>query len=81
MTTCDRCGETYDVGEWPWCPHGVGSFKAIADSIPGGMVLHNLGHTPVRVDSHSERKRIAAERGLSNVVCHVDGDQHVGRMV
>ncbi len=19
---CDKCGETYIVGMWPWCPHG-----------------------------------------------------------
>ena len=20
--TCDRCGVAYQIGDWPWCPHG-----------------------------------------------------------
>lgn len=22
MTTCSDCGEAYDIGDWPFCPHG-----------------------------------------------------------
>lgn len=22
MTTCDVCGQPYEIGDWPWCPHG-----------------------------------------------------------
>lgn len=23
---CNRCGKRYEVGSWPWCPHGYGVF-------------------------------------------------------
>ena len=62
--TCERCGATIQIGEWPFCPHGRGTYAAIADDIPGGLVIENLGPTPVRVYSHSQRRRIMAERGL-----------------
>ena len=22
MTKCDKCGDEYSVGDWPFCPHG-----------------------------------------------------------
>jgi hypothetical protein len=40
------------------------------DDIPGGLVVENLGHDPVTVYSHSERRRIAKERGLQEFVRH-----------
>lgn len=36
----------------------------VHDDIPGGMVLENYGPHPIRVYSHTERRRIMAERGL-----------------
>lgn len=41
------------------------------DSIPGGLVIENLGHEPVTVYSHSERRRLMDERGLQEFVRHV----------
>jgi hypothetical protein len=66
--TCTRCGQTITIGDWPFCPHGRGTYAAIADDIPGGLVLHNLGPTPVRVYSHTERRRIMRAQGLRECV-------------
>jgi hypothetical protein len=41
------------------------------DSIPGGMVIDNLGHKPVKVYSHTERLKLMKERGLQEAVYHV----------
>ena len=79
--TCDKCQKELALGEWPWCPHGFGTYRNIPDDIPGGLVIHNLGPTPVKVYSHSERRALAERRGLVERVHHVDGDKHVGRMV
>jgi len=62
--TCERCGATIQIGEWPFCPHGRGTYAAIADDIPGGLTIENLGPTPVTVYSHTERRRIMRARGL-----------------
>ena len=24
MERCEKCGKEYAIGEWPFCPHGVG---------------------------------------------------------
>jgi hypothetical protein len=57
------------------------SLKVIADSIIGGLTIHNLGPTPVTVFSHSERRAIMKARGLVEKVEHMPGDRYVGRMV
>lgn len=62
--TCEVCGEALAIGSWPFCPHGRSHVAMHHDDIPGGMVLENLGPTPVTVYSHSERERIMKERGL-----------------
>lgn len=79
--TCEACGATLRVGDYPFCPHGAYSGKAVGDDIPGGLTLENLGPEPVTVYSHSERKRIMRERGLHEVVRHVDGSPHTTRWV
>lgn len=25
MSICEKCGESVSIGDWPWCPHGVGN--------------------------------------------------------
>lgn len=35
------------------------------------MVIHNLGHEPVLVESESHRKRLMKERGLHDSTYHV----------
>lgn len=79
--TCDTCGREMQITDWPWCPHGPTSLVVVSDTIPGGLTIQNLGAHPVHVDSHSQRKRIMASRGLIEKVEHVDGDRYVGRMV
>ena len=43
----------------------------VRDSIPGGMVIENLRATPIRFDSHSERRRYMKEHGFTEHVEHV----------
>ena|ERR1700741_4195458 len=60
----------------PLCDSGMERFflpkrRAVtADAIPGGVWIENLGPRPVKVYSHSERLRIAKERGLEPFVRH-----------
>lgn len=42
----------------------------MGDDIPGGMLLENLGPHPVRVYSHTERRRLMQERGLEEYIRH-----------
>lgn len=73
MIICDRCGATYGIGDWPWCPHGRPAGTVVSDSIPGGQLIENLGPDPVRVYSETERRRIMKERGLVDYVRHRPG--------
>ena len=84
--TCEKCGRVLAIGDWPMCPHGRPSFKVFQDSIPGGLVIENLGPKPVKVYSHSERKDIMRANGLSESVRHVgergsDKSPHTSRWV
>jgi hypothetical protein len=71
--TCDRCGVPLTIGDWPFCPHGRGTYAAVADDIPGGLTLHNLGPEPVTVYSHTQRRRLMRDRGLRECVRDVPG--------
>lgn len=74
--TCDKCGEPYAVGEWPWCPHGVPqNFTVQDDSIPGGMVIENLSPRPQTFYSKSDFKKAMELAGVEQKVQHkgVDG--------
>lgn len=42
-----------------------------ADSIPGGMIVENMGPTPMRFDSHSEHRAAMQRLGLRSQVRHV----------
>lgn len=63
MITCE-CGVSYEIGDWPFCPHGTGAAVPFRDDIPGGVVVENYGKDPIRFDSHSERRRYMAAHGL-----------------
>lgn len=65
---CDRCRTVVLIGDWPFCPHGRGTYTAIPDDIPGGLVIENLGPDPITVYSHTQRRRIMCDRGLREVV-------------
>lgn len=73
---CPTCNAILQIGDWPWCPHGRGTYAAIADDIPGGLTIENLGPEPVTVYSHSQRRRIMKARGLREAVRHIDGSPH-----
>lgn len=73
MTTCEKCGASYQIGDWPFCPHGRYGGTVVSDSIPGGQLIENLGPDPIRVYSETERRKIMKERGLVDYVRHRDG--------
>jgi len=89
--TCEKCGLELEVGMFPFCrgqqsDHIGGSSNRGHDEIPGGMWIENLGPVPIRVDSHSERLRIAKSKGLREFVRHVpvpgsDKSPHTERWV
>jgi hypothetical protein len=65
-TICEICGKDVQIGEHPFCPHGFGrGVNVIDDTLPGGArFMHNLGDTPVWVETKSELKQIMQDRGL-----------------
>lgn len=68
MSKCEKCGHDMQIGEYPFCPHEVGSNVAIGDDIPGGiMIEHGLCHpdgTPKRYDTKSAIARDAKKADL-----------------
>jgi hypothetical protein len=73
MTRCETCGAEYEVGDWPWCPHGAYGGTNITDTIVGGQMIENLGDQPVYVESKSQLAREAKARGLRWNVRHAPG--------
>lgn len=81
------------VGQWPFCRDGQGHetfvpahLAVIDDSIPGGMVIENMGPTPLTFYSKSDYRREMKARGLVNKVEHVgvpgtDKSPHTQRWV
>ena len=87
---CSKCGKELVVGEWPFCPHGVGSNCVIQDSIEGGVeIKHGLcwpDGTPKKYYSKTEINKEAKKRGLTNLVEHVtppgtDKSKHTTRWI
>jgi hypothetical protein len=72
---CEKCGKDLVIGEWPFCPHGMGKSNVITDDIPGGIeIKHGICHddgTPRKFYSKSEIAKAAKEKGLANIVTHV----------
>ncbi len=61
---------------------GTRRVGVIADGIPGGMVIENMGHEPIRFDSWTDYRAEMKKRGLVNVVKHGDGpSKHTTRWV
>ena len=56
---CDDCGESYGISEWPYCPHGLPSYRVDAYSEPVFDI--SLGET---VSSNRDRERIARRLNL-----------------
>jgi len=95
ITCCDKCGAELRVGMFPFCKgnpsdHGYGVNSAIGDDIPGGIEIRhglcNIDGSPRVYYSHSEIRREAEKRGLTNVVTHVpkpgsDRSPHTSRWI
>jgi hypothetical protein len=62
--TCDACGKTLTVGEWPYCPHGAGAQNVIADEVPGGFVVENGFDRPTTFYSKSEHRAALKAQGM-----------------
>lgn len=67
--TCDACGKLVEIGEWPYCPHGV----------PGGMLgeykAHwedNLGPNPVWVTSLAQKQALLRGDGTRPRLVEMD---------
>ena len=69
-TRCDKCQQVLQIGEWPWCPHGLGKNNVIDDTIIGGEVNENVAHEPVTFYSKSQKRRYLREHGLEEFVRH-----------
>lgn len=62
--TCEACGASLEIGDWPFCPHGRSSVVTVPDDIPGGVLVENYGPNPIRFYSHAERRRYMQQHGL-----------------
>ena len=72
--TCEKCGNTLEINDWPFCPHGPsGTFNVIGDecdiTIKHGICWDD--GTPRRYRSKVEMKRVMKEKGLENKVEHL----------
>lgn len=64
LEPCRTCGATVE--------RTYRSFAHVRqDSIPGGMMVENLGPTPIRVNSWSEYRLELKRHGVVNMVQHV----------
>lgn len=55
--------------------------KYFQDHVPGGLVVENLAATPLRFDSHSEKRAYMKAHGIREHVYCADGDKHLTRWV
>ncbi len=67
--TCAACGQTVVIGEWPYCPHGHGSYAAVGDECD--VVQENGFATPTRFRSKAALKKALDQKGLEMRVQHV----------
>lgn len=65
---CEKCGKHYEIGDWPFCPHGTVRGGITRDEIPGGFVQENFGHEPETFYSWSAMRKRADELGLQPYV-------------
>lgn len=72
---CEKCGEGYVIGDWPFCPHGTGSNGVVGDDIKGGVFyaqngICNPDGSPRAFTKHSDMRKFAKELGLTSHVEH-----------
>ena len=70
--TCDHCGQTLVVGDWPFCPHEHTSrLSIIDDQIEGGpRFFDTMGPEDVWIESKSQWRREVEKRELIHVDRH-----------
>lgn len=55
--TCEKCGASLAIGDFPFCPHGASVAGKFADvTWAGGRTFENLAHTPQTFYSPTEYK-------------------------
>lgn len=75
--TCDKCGHTLEIGDFPFCPHPKGAQTVIGDDWPGGKIFENGFPEPRTFYSKSEHQKALAERGLEMRVKNAGPDDKI----
>lgn len=61
LTNCDICGNPVNIGEWPWCPHGVGT-NGHGAFTPGEFEM--AGTDPVHFGNWGEKLKYMDRNGI-----------------
>jgi len=70
---CESCGKDFQVGDWPWCPHGrpLVGVGVIDDQLEGGpRRFETMGHDAPYIESKSQWRREMAARNLEHFDRH-----------
>lgn len=59
--TCEKCGHELIVGDWPFCPHGLGA-NAVEKTYP--FVTKNFNGQPIEVTSRAHEKALMQQYGV-----------------
>lgn len=65
---CEKCGKDYQIGDWPFCPHGRVRGGVQRDEIPGGFVQEHFGDQQETFYSWSAMRKRADQLGLQPFV-------------
>jgi hypothetical protein len=71
MTCCPECGVEIEVGSWPFCPHGQGSYNAQGDEID--FWAETAFREPRHFTSQKAYEKALDEAGLRLNPHHVPG--------
>lgn len=74
---CEKCGCVLQIGDYPFCPHGTGSFNAQADDVPGGFTVENAWSEPRTFYSQSAYERALKQDGMELAPRWVPGSKHL----
>ena len=70
---CDRCGQAYGIGDFPFCKGGHGPYgvSVIDDQLEGGpRRFETMGDDAPYIESKSQWRREVEARGLVHVDRH-----------
>ena len=62
METCEKCGVKILIGDWPYCPHGVGSLVT-EKSYP--FKTKNFNGQLIEVTSRAHERALMQEYGVT----------------